>query len=143
MVWPSRITRVPGGTETNRSAPACPWRALPWPWPPLARAVVHQVAERREVDDLLVGDQQHTTAAAAVAAVRAAARDLGLTPEGHAAHPAVATLHVDLSSIGEGHRRTRPIPTQRAAGSSGCTKMRRPLRPVVNSMRPVTVAKIV
>jgi hypothetical protein len=61
-------------------------------------AVIDQCVERR------LGPADHSTTAAAVTAVRPAARDVLLAPEADAAIAAVAALDVDLGLIEEAHR---------------------------------------
>ena len=100
--------------------------------------VMDRMAEDREVGELFVGDEDDVAATPTVAPVRPAARDVPLTAEGHRAHPAVPAFNVNPCPVGEGHR------TGYSAGTaSGCTNTRRPLRPLVTSTRPATVAKMV
>jgi hypothetical protein len=47
----------------------------------------------------VVGDQPHVTAFAAIASVRAAQGDVGLTPERNCARAAVTRLHMDLALV--------------------------------------------
>ena len=65
---------------------------------------VRVVAEGQQRGDVVVGDQPHVAALAAVAAVRAAEGDRTLAAERHAAGAAVATAHVQLALVDElGH----------------------------------------
>ena len=82
---PSSSTCVPTGTATTSSAPRGPAR-----WGPLAvrargGAGCAAIAQRGEVAQVGVGAQHDVTAAAAVAAGRATARDVLLAPERDAA----------------------------------------------------------
>ncbi len=103
MRWPSRTTRVPGGTATQQVAARAAVARLALAVAARRGPVVHGVAEPREVGHLVVGHQHDAAAAPAVAAVRPPARDLRLAAERQAAVAAVAPLHVDLRPIGEGH----------------------------------------
>ena len=95
-IWvPSGSARLDVGAVRAR-------RSLPMPWAPprpevLAVAVVDQGIE------LGIDPRDHMPAAAAVAAVRPAARDVLLAPEADAAVAAVAGAHVDLGLIEEAH----------------------------------------
>ena len=63
------------------------------------------VAERQERGDVVVGDEPHVAALAAIAAVRAPVHDRALPPEAHRARAAVAATHVELALVDElGHQ---------------------------------------
>ena len=75
------------------------------PWTPLLGPPVRVVAERQQRGDVVVGDQPHVAALAAVAAVGPAEGDRALPPERHAARATVAAAHVELALVDElGHR---------------------------------------
>ena len=78
----------------------------------VAGPAVRVVAEREQRGDVVVGDQPHVAALAAVAAVRAALGDRALAPERDAAGAAVAAAHVELR-------------TRRRTGTSAPTYRRR------------------
>ena len=64
----------------------------------LAVRVIAEAQKRRRV---MVGDQPYASAIAAVAAVRAAFRDVCLTSKRHTARATVAALNVDIALIHE------------------------------------------
>ena len=111
---PSQSTAwVPGGTRTTRSSPSAPWRSAPSPWRPRRGLVVGPALEALQVAQRVVAEQHDVAAAAAVAAVGAAARHVGLAAEGEAAVPAAAALDEDARLVVEHARpiveRTHPM----------------------------------
>ena len=63
--------------------------------------VVHRVAELRQVDHLLVGDQHDIAAASAVPPIGAALGRMRLTTEREATVAPASRLDVDLGPIGK------------------------------------------
>ena len=67
----------------------------------VARLPEFLMRKAREIIDAVAGDDDHAPSFAAVAAVRAAAGDVLLPPEAHAAIAAVAGLDFDLNAVDE------------------------------------------
>src|SRR5437588_11425790 len=136
--------------------------ALPLAVAALLGPAMGVVPEGQQRGHVPVGHQPHVSAGAAVAAVRAAAGDVGLTPEADGARAAVAPLDVELGLVRElGHAREgsdralphpedaprcrRPHPRARPAVQPelGCTSTSlRPLR-LANFTVPSVVANSV
>ena len=97
---PSRSrTTVPSGTGTTVSSPPAPCLPLPLPCMPLPARAVRVVAEAEQRRHVVIGDQPHVAAAAAVAAVGPALGDVRLAAERHRARAAVTGFHVDLRFV--------------------------------------------
>ena len=112
----SSSTPVPGGTSRTRSSPAFPWRFAPVPLPPglgLEVVLVAEVEERRQAG---IDAQDDAAAAAAVAAVGAAPRDVRLAAEGGRAVAAVAGTDPDLDVVEEHRGDCRTGPAGRRPG---------------------------
>src|SRR3978361_739723 len=93
---------VPSGTLITTSGAPAPVRAAPEPLPPfLARKCCE---ERKSISVVRCSPAWTTTAAPAVAAVRAAERDVFLAAERHHAVAAVAGTQVDLGLVEKLHR---------------------------------------
>jgi hypothetical protein len=70
----------------------------------VGRPAVGVVPEGEQRRHVVVGDEPHVAALAAVAAVGAAVDDRALAPEAHRARAAVAAAHVELALVDElGH----------------------------------------
>ena len=108
---------VPGGTVRTRSSPARPCLRDPDPRPPAVGPEVMGVAEVAQGRLAGVDLQADRAAAAAVAAVRAAARDVGLPPERRGTVAAVAGMDPDLHAVKE-HRAILAWCRERAGGPS-------------------------
>ena len=93
----------PTGTSISRSSPRRPCFPEPWPCTPRWARKCEAVRNRERSRRSALGDEHHVTAVAAVAAVRAALRDVLLPAEADAAVTAATALHLDGRAVGE-HR---------------------------------------
>ena len=85
----------------------------------VAGAAMRMVAKGEQRGDVVIGDEPHVAALAAVAAVRPALGDRALPAERHTAGAAVAAAHVELRLVDElGHLR----PSYKAGGDARCER---------------------
>jgi hypothetical protein len=68
---------------------------------PVLALAVRMIAKRQQRGRVAIGEQDYVAAIPAVAAIGAALRDVGLTPERDRSRAAVATLEVDLDFVNE------------------------------------------